>query len=244
MQKTDETTQTFIVGILKLKPWIQGPIENIIHGIEHYYYGYEKDYRFALIHCDNAVELAMKAFIRFHNPEIYRKIRKDWKKISRNYENLIKVIRDNLPSIPKRLDSELLYYHKIRNELYHAGYTSPRKRDVANFIWRAITFFEVLFSTEMDKAIEEDLYNKCVLAYAELDSLLWTVCKKEHVRSYETAGIQQLIRRGVFTREIGEKINEVIELRESLIAEKGRGFDLYNLSITLDEIISELQTRA
>ena len=40
------------------KPWVKGPLELLKHGAEHLQAGGEKDLRFAIIHVDNALEVA------------------------------------------------------------------------------------------------------------------------------------------------------------------------------------------
>lgn len=233
---------------MEVKPWIYGPLEVFVHGIEHYFLGFDKDLRFALIHCDNAVELALKSYIRFHNPQIYKKVRKNWGEISHNFERLMDVVRNHMPSFPKELGGELSYHHMTRNDLYHEARTLPRRRDVSSSIRSVLKLFKVLFGNDFDLAVEAKLYDSCILAFIELEFLFQKVCKKKRVKINGKRAASQiidsLVSKGALSEETSSRIKDLARSREQIIRDMGRTIPedtFYNVLLTVDEIINELQ---
>lgn len=233
---------------MEVKPWLHGPVEVFVHGIEHYFLSSDRDIRFALIHCDNAAELAMKSYIRFHNPQIYRRIHKDWREISRNFAKLVEVTQKNASSFPEKLSAKLFYHHTIRNDLYHEALTLPRKIDVSDYIESACRLFKILFGDDFDLALKTNTYNSCILAFIDLEFLFQKVCKKKRVKNDGKRSISQvvdsLVRKDAISEEIGYRLVELIRSREQIILDMDKTItdeELYDILIAVNETINELQ---
>lgn len=111
---------------MNLTPWAKGPLELIRHALEHLNIGGDTDRRIALIGFDNATEVCVDVFIRLppklrNNYEIKRE---DVTKHLRSFNSKIGFVEDyiNEMQIETELSTnELLWYHTLRNELYHSG---------------------------------------------------------------------------------------------------------------------------
>jgi len=111
---------------MNLSPWAKGPLELIKHALEHLNDGGDTDRRIALIGFDNATEVCVDVFIRLppklrNNYEIKRE---DVTKHLRSFNSKIGFVEDyiNEKAIETDLSiNELLWYHTLRNELYHSG---------------------------------------------------------------------------------------------------------------------------
>ncbi len=232
---------------METKPWIYGPLELLIHGIEHFFMDTEKDYRLALIHLDNSSELAMKSFIRFHNPSLFKKIKKDWRIISRYYERIIGVIEGNVTSFPPELSSKLLYNHEIRNSLYHEALTIPRKNDVYNSIKDVIYLFKTLYSNDYETALKSNIYENILLLLIEIEIILQEICVKKHIQ-VTNKNIYDILKAFVvddsFSENIEEIFKELIQEKEQLIVNLKTNIDedkLYDILIMAEEILNELE---
>ncbi|HWY99050.1 MAG TPA: hypothetical protein VNY36_08200 [Bacteroidia bacterium] len=106
------------------KPWVSGPKELLMHGINHLAVDTDFDSRMAMICIDNAVELAIKTYLGL--PKRINKL-----------DGLSRTMVDNMSSnFPALLDGfeefasdkligidlgDIEWFHRLRNELYHKG---------------------------------------------------------------------------------------------------------------------------
>lgn len=111
-----------------MKPWAVGPFELINHAEQHRKAGNDFDRRMALISYDNAIEASIITFLRLNpkqrsNIEFQRAKVEDWlsnyhTKLAFFYEFLT-THKQGEPVLVEH--DEVLYYHMLRNELYHDG---------------------------------------------------------------------------------------------------------------------------
>ena len=132
---------------MREKPWVRGPLELLEHGAEHLRVGGEKDLRFAIIHVDNALEVAFKVYVEYEKrlvPGIIKK--KDWVEIKRSFRRLLDIISEKTDFISDELYSAIIYYHDLRNEVYHRGDgITVRKEDVDNYFQITSNLFSKMF---------------------------------------------------------------------------------------------------
>ncbi|RLI96478.1 MAG: hypothetical protein DRP00_05265 [Candidatus Aenigmatarchaeota archaeon] len=133
------------------KPWVKGPLELLEHGAEHLRVGREKDLRFAIIHVDNALEVAFKVYVEYEKrlvPGIIKK--KDWVEIKQSFRRLLDIISKKTDFISDELYSAIIYYHDLRNEVYHRGDgITVRKEDVDNYLQIASNLFNKMFGVSV-----------------------------------------------------------------------------------------------
>jgi hypothetical protein len=110
----------------QLPPWVQGPFELINHANDHLNRDGDIDRRMALIGFDNAIEVCIDVYLNL--PQVIRDdiqvTRVEAEKAKNNFylkADFLKRLfsEKNIPdSLPY---NEIIWYHKLRNELYHSG---------------------------------------------------------------------------------------------------------------------------
>lgn len=135
----------------KIKPWIRGPFEVLLHAETHYRQSSDFDRRISMISFDNAIEFAIAAYLNLK--PIHRGGR------SYSGEDVIKWLKDyhtrlefffeectrrSVSSIAVK--EEVIWVHNVRNEQYHEGRTAyPGAHDLKDVRGFAIHVFSVLF---------------------------------------------------------------------------------------------------
>ena len=159
-------------------PWSEGPKELLQHAVGHLSLDGEFDRRIAMISVDNAVELMIKTYLGLPRRRSGVKVpsRKQLEEASNSFPALLDLLddfaRDKLTGVS--LD-ELEWYHRIRNQLYHAGngITVDAAR-VQTYLSLAKTLFQNLFETEIVLVSESHIQNKLGLFLGR-----WGVFEKE-----------------------------------------------------------------
>lgn len=107
-------------------PWLHGPLELVKHANGHLLDGGDTDRPLALIGFDNAVEVCIDVYLRLH-PKLRGGVeleREAVDKARRNYHTKLEFLDGHLQS--KELTGlvavdQVLWFHELRNELYHSG---------------------------------------------------------------------------------------------------------------------------
>lgn len=111
---------------MKLPAWARGPYELIEHAESHYHGDVDVDRRIALIGFDNAIEVAITTYLQL-NPKLRGGItfqKDDVQKWLQNYHTKIEFFEHftEINNIPlESSTAEIIWYHTLRNELYHSG---------------------------------------------------------------------------------------------------------------------------
>src|SRR5205823_12902128 len=110
-------------GTVSSKPWISGPKELLDHGLQHLEGGADFDRRMALICIDNAVELMIKTFLGLPKRASGLQIsRTRFEDASRSFPGLLDALEEFGGTRLDGIDlSDIEWYHRLRNELYHTG---------------------------------------------------------------------------------------------------------------------------
>lgn len=106
------------------KPWVKGPLELLIHGLEHLQQGDDFNFRIAMITIDNSVELMAKTFLGLPKTTTGTNMpsKAEYSRICSNFPSLLAGLRSFASGIVDSSDLDKVeFYHKIRNELYHKG---------------------------------------------------------------------------------------------------------------------------
>lgn len=133
-------------------PWASGPGEILQDGLTRLNQDDDVNRRLAAITIDNAVELMMKTYLEL--PKDITGIslsKKEYDKISRSFPKLLDMLKQYAPDKLDRINpSEILWFHKIRNDLYHQGVgLKIGKEQVEDYAEIAKKLFENLFGFDV-----------------------------------------------------------------------------------------------
>ena len=187
----------------KLKPWANGPFEQILHAEIHRLNGDDFDRRIALISFDNSIEVSITTYLTL-NPiqrggREYSKEDVDKWRIS--YHTKLDFFeaelqrRDIQPKVGK---DEIIWYHSIRNDQYHGGTRGvPEERDLSGIRQVALWVFSVLFDVPDTEQIVEDRIAQELQRNAkpERDPKLDRVIDSQH-------GLIQVVNQEYYTSEL------------------------------------------
>lgn len=142
-----------------IKPWMRGPLELIRHAEGHYQADSDFDKRMALIGFDNAIEVAISAYLDL-NP-IQRNgmelPREDVRRWTRSYHSRIEFLEHlagkkgvELPVVP----AEVIWFHSLRNRLYHGGNgVVPEAEQVSGIREAAVAIYSFIYDVVPDMVI-------------------------------------------------------------------------------------------
>jgi hypothetical protein len=137
-----------------LPPWARGPFELLVHAEEHLRAGDDFDRRIALIGFDNAIEIAIAAYLSLK--PIQRRNRSypvaDVNKWLANYHTKLEFLEGEIAARRSTwlVDrTHILWCHDSRNEQYHGGYRGvPEKGDLHIARCAALWVFSFLFDVD------------------------------------------------------------------------------------------------
>jgi hypothetical protein len=142
-----------------LAPWARGPFELIKHADGHLKEASDTDRRIAIIGFDNAIEVCIDVFIKLH-PKLRGgvELRQDEvEKAIRNYHTKIewldKYVEANNLEIEFSIE-EIVWYHSLRNELYHSGNGMvPEMHVLEGARSAALAVFNTLFKADINSIL-------------------------------------------------------------------------------------------
>jgi hypothetical protein len=107
-----------------MKPWTEGPLELLMHGADHLRLNTDFDNRIAMISIDNAIELMIKTYLslprRVTGISGLSRNRRD--EAFRSFPSLLDALEEfALDKIVGIELSDIEWYHRLRNQLYHDG---------------------------------------------------------------------------------------------------------------------------
>jgi hypothetical protein len=111
---------------MHVPPWALGPLELLRHADGHLVNGSDTDRRIALIGFDQVIEICIEAFIRLH-PKVRGGVeipRQEQESSLRTFHSKIEFLERYLTDKKKDLGvsyETIVWYHQLRNELYHSG---------------------------------------------------------------------------------------------------------------------------
>ena len=159
-------------------PWSEGPKELLQHAVGHLSVDGDFDRRIAMISIDNAVELMIKTFLGLPRRKIgsKRPTRKQLEETGTSFPALLDLLDefagDRLTGVS--LD-ELEWYHRIRNQLYHAGNgITVEAARVQTYLSLAKTLFQNLFETDLILSSESLIQSKLGIFLGK-----WGIFEKE-----------------------------------------------------------------
>jgi DNA-directed RNA polymerase delta subunit len=144
-----------------LDPWIYSLLELMKHAEEHRQANGEFDKRIALIGYDNAIEVSISTYLQLHPTQrggasYQNELVKKW---LANYHSLLDFFFDEfmktLNQKPPVAKQNVIYYHNLRNDLYHEGKSLvPAERDIKDARKAALYIFSTLFKVKGEELIQ------------------------------------------------------------------------------------------
>lgn len=147
----------------EMVPWARGPFELIKHADGHLKDAGDTDRRIALIGFDNAVEVCIDVYIKLH-PKLRGGVElrnEDIDKATRNYHTKIEWLDKHVEDRKVKIDfsiEEIVWYHSLRNELYHPGNGMvPELHVLEGARSAALSVFRTLFGTDPAPLLGDEL---------------------------------------------------------------------------------------
>lgn len=149
-----------------LKPWAYGPFEILMHAEMHYLDGDDLGRRISMIGFDNAIELAITTYLDL-NPmhrggRTYKKV--DVEKWLKNFHSKVEfffVECGDRKITPDAERDELVWFHSVRNQQYHAGGAIvPPQVALDGVREAALEVFSILFEEQNTLPLIKDHINK------------------------------------------------------------------------------------
>lgn len=144
-----------------LEPWIYSLLELMKHAEEHRQANGEFDKRIALIGYDNAIEVSISTYLQLHPTQregasYPNELVNKW---LANYHSLLDFFFDEfmktLGQKPPIAKQNVIYYHNLRNDLYHEGKSFvPTERAIENARKAALYIFSTLFKVKGEELIQ------------------------------------------------------------------------------------------
>ncbi len=149
---------------MSLKPWTRAVFEMIVHAEKHLRDGGDFDRRMAHIGFDNAIEVSIATYLGLNpiqrNGKTYK--REDVDKWLKNYHTKLDFLESEAKARGCKLkvpNDEIVFYHDIRNNLYHAGGPGvPEAEHLRVLRTAALDVFAMLFCVnDVEQILEQQL---------------------------------------------------------------------------------------
>ncbi|MEA9557443.1 hypothetical protein VC273_16480 [Xanthomonas nasturtii] len=148
---------------MAIKPWVHGPFDLLRHGEEHRQGSRDFDRRIALISFDNAIEMAVVTYLDLNPAQrgglSYRQ--EDVTHWKRNFHTKLEFIERFTNSKGTSMlvqRDEMIYYHGLRNDLYHGGNgTVPALHAIEGARRAALWIVTLLFDVDAGALLSEDV---------------------------------------------------------------------------------------
>lgn len=206
------------------KPWISGPRELLVHGIQHLELNTGFDNRMAMISIDNSVELMIKTYLGL--PKRITKIegltRKRFEEVTSTFPNLLdgfeEFASDKLNGVEL---GDIEWFHRLRNQLYHDGNgITVEKEKVEAYAEIAKILFENLFAIQVeesgDETIHHNLTGEFIKIWAELEKLTsFTTFEGRRILPLERFKI--LAEKGELSNSQAQRLDEIRRFRNNIV---------------------------
>ncbi|MCA8412834.1 MAG: hypothetical protein QJR04_20580 [Burkholderia multivorans] len=143
-----------------LKPWAQTPFELLRHAEEHLRSGTDFDRRIAMVGFDNSIEVSVITYLSLNpiqrgNRPFAREAVANW---NRNFHTKLEFLEAHAQDLGVPMEVErawLVFYHELRNDLYHAGNgLVPAEEHLRGIRRGAIWAFSLLFECDGEALLD------------------------------------------------------------------------------------------
>ncbi|GBC61811.1 hypothetical protein DENIS_2773 [Desulfonema ishimotonii] len=204
------------------KPWIAGPKELLVHGLQHLDLNSDFDNRIAMISIDNSVELMIKTYLGL--PKRISKIegitRKKFEEMTSNFPNLLDGLEEFGNGKLNGIDlGDIEWFHRVRNQLYHDGNgITVEKKKVEAYAEIAKILFENLFELRIEETGNEVLHYSLVGEFIKL----WADLERQAIHKDEKPRspiymLREMLKDGTFSKKQAEKFDNIRQFRNNLV---------------------------
>ena len=147
-------------------------MEILLHGISLLKHDTDTNRRLAMLSIDNAVELMVKTFLGLPQRVTGIKLsKKDYEEIGQSFPRLLEAIQEHAPEKLHNYDiSEIEWFHRLRNELYHQGNGLTVEREkVVGYAEIAKGLFYQLFGLDLPIAPNSSTSSVAAIAGRAVD---------------------------------------------------------------------------
>lgn len=146
-----------------MKPWVVGPFELFLHAETHLKEAGDADKRMALVGFDNVVETSVQTFLELHpaqrnNLDLDRGKVQTWKTNFHTKLDFLEWLCEKRSAASGTPKDEMIWYHNLRNSLYHAGNGFvPALRHIQGARSAAKWVIEFLFGIDVEAELQNEL---------------------------------------------------------------------------------------
>src|ERR1700732_3709151 len=213
-----------------MQPWVTGPVELLEHGLMLLRLDNDSNRRLAMIAIDNAVELGIKTYLSL--PKRVTGIamsRKDFSEISESFPRLVEALEVHCIGKLDGIDlSEVEWYHRLRNQLYHQGNGLTVERNkVSAYSELARVLFMNLFAVkvELQRSGGQELLGAFLEAWISLEKTIAHLARQYRNDLTVTGGrmpaprvvFEGLAALGVVSEKTARRIDYFRALRNRLV---------------------------
>jgi len=210
------------------KPWMEGPIELLNHGLMHLQQDTEFDTRMAMICIDNAVELTMKTYLGLpaRVTGIKGISRKKYEEISESFPSLLDGVEEFANNKTTGIElGDVEWYHRIRNQLYHDGNgITVEKIKVEGYAEIAKILFSNFFNMQPDEFIEikiDSLLGEFLGYWVDIERELFRIAEKFKIKTTmippPMMAFRKMVSRKIVSKTLEEEFKNARKFRNELI---------------------------
>lgn len=205
------------------KPWISGPRELLVHGIQHLELNTGFDNRMAMISIDNSVELMIKTYLGL--PKRITKIegltRKRFEEVTSTFPNLLDGFEEFANNKLNGVElGDIEWFHRLRNQLYHDGNgITVEKEKVEAYAEIAKILFENLFAVQVEQSGDETIHHNLTGEFIKM----WADIEKLNFSQFASGSAQPMMRfrmlaeKGELSNIQAKRLDEIRRLRNDLV---------------------------
>lgn len=213
--------------MVKPKPWMLGSLELLNHAQGHLELGTSFDLRIAMISVDVAVENMLKSYLSspVEKKGVKHIGREELESMNKSFYALLQGLQKySVATIEKDDFNEILWYHNVRNRIYHSGDGITVD---SNTVETYLAIVKNLFSNLFENKIEQFLESKPSTSIGEF-FLLWREVMPQLERlanlmnlSYTVydrryMALPRLVARKMVPKSVQAELKEVREFRHDI----------------------------
>ncbi|WMN10843.1 hypothetical protein QYS49_36215 [Marivirga salinae] len=185
------------------KTWASGAIELLKHADDHISKGEAFDQRIAFISIDNSVETAIRTFINI--PFSLSGVKFSFKEkedAGNSFPRMLNLVIDKASDKVSNIElSDVEFYHRLRNQLYHDGTgLSVDKNHLEAYRTIAELLLRNLFQIEISYSTSDNSLSTLILSWEEINKLIRQLLEANDIDFSATFKWEEAFKRGVLTK--------------------------------------------
>jgi hypothetical protein len=170
------------IAATRTQPWASGPGEILQHGLDLLKKDSDANRRLAMLSIDNAVELMIKTYLGLPKKVTGIQIsRRQFEEVKESFPQVLEALETYASEKLEGVDvSELEWYHRLRNQLYHEGNgLTVERQKVVVYAEIARVLFQRLFGFELEirQTLPDELVGEFISGWADVYQLLEVIAR-------------------------------------------------------------------